>query len=123
MGTIISPIVSLEETYHVKVIGNISAGLPEPKIPPLFLIKDMALESFLTALIAFTINFSLADLFSKKDRYKINTGQELLAAGASNIFGSFFPCFTSGASLARSCVQYNSGGKTQVIVKSILVFF
>jgi solute carrier family 26 protein len=89
-------------------------SLPGPKVPPLFIIKDMLINTFLTALIAFTINYSLADLFSKKQRYKINPTQELFAAGASNVFASFFPCFASGASLARSCVQFNSGGKTQV---------
>lgn len=68
----------------------------------------MILSSFLTAIVAYAINFSLADLFSKKHKYKINTTQELLANGATNIFASFFPCFASGASLARSCVQGTS---------------
>ncbi len=89
--------------------------LPSPSIPPLFIIKDMFMDTFLIAIIAFTINFSMADLFSKKQRYKINPTQELLAAGASNLFASFFSCFASGASLARSSVQFNAGGKTQVI--------
>ena len=40
--------------------------------------------------------------------------QELLAHGISNVFGSFFSCFTSCASLSRSAVQDNQGGKTQI---------
>jgi solute carrier family 26 protein len=76
--------------------------------------KDMVVGSLLMAIVSFLINFSLCDFFSKKDRYKINMTQEFLAFGASNIFSSFFPCFSSGGSLARSCIQYNAGGKTQV---------
>jgi solute carrier family 26 protein len=75
----------------------------------------MLANSFFTALVAFTINFSLADLFAKKRRYNINPSQELLASGLSNVFASFFSCFASGASLARSCVQFNSGGQTQFV--------
>lgn len=113
-GTVISYLSKFSERFHVDVIGNIPAGLPGPTIPPLFLIKDMILQSIITAIIAFAINFSLADLFSKMHRYKINITQELFAYGATNIFSGFFPCFTTGASLARSCVQNNAGGRTQV---------
>ena len=56
----------------------------------------------------------LADLFSKIHKYKINISQELLAYGITNVFSGFFPCFATGASLARSCVQNNAGGRTQV---------
>ena len=53
-------------------------------------------------------------MIARKHKYKINPTQELLAIGASNIFASFFSCFVGGASMARSSVQENSGGKTQV---------
>jgi solute carrier family 26 protein len=83
----------------------------------------MMVHCILIALVSFSINFSLCDLFSKKDRYKINTTQELLAYGSTNVFASFFPCFSTGASLARSCLQYNAGGKTQLvsIVSSLIL--
>ena len=103
---------------------EIIAGLPGPIVPPLFIIKDMITQTILTAIIAFAINFSLADLFSKTHRYKININQELLAYGATNIFSGFFPCFATGASLARSCVQNNAGGRTQVrLIQNLLFFF
>lgn len=113
-GTLISYFFKFGKVYSIDIIGDIPAGLPGPKLPPFFLIKDMVLQSILTAIIAFAINFSLADLFSKVHRYKINVTQELFAYGATNIFSGFFPCFCTGASLARSCVQNNAGGRTQV---------
>lgn len=75
----------------------------------------MIIECFVIAIVSFAINFSLCDLFSKMHRYKINPTQELFAYGASNVFSSFFNCITSGGSLARSCVQNNAGGKTQLV--------
>lgn len=80
----------------------------------MFLIKDMIVQCLIISIIAFAINYSLCDLFSKTHRYKINPTQELFAYGASNIFSSFFLCFVSAGSLGRSLVQNNAGGKSQV---------
>lgn len=84
-------------------------------MPPIELFGDMVVDSFLIAIIAFATNFSLADMLSKKHRYKINVNQELLAYGMSNLGSSFFPCFAGGASLPRTCIQDEAGGKTQVV--------
>jgi MFS superfamily sulfate permease-like transporter len=61
--------------------------------------------------------FSVADMLARKQKYTINPTQELLAIGLSNVFSSFFLCFVGGASMARSSVQENAGGKTQVIIQ------
>ena len=60
------------------------------------------------------LSYSLADTFSKKNNYRIYTTQEIFAYGSVNVFGSFFTCFSSAASLSRSCVQENIGGNSQV---------
>ena len=69
------------------------------------------------------MNFAIVDIFAKKYKYKYNSTQELFAYGASNLFGSFFSCFTTGGSLSRSSVQDSAGGKTQIVsmVSSILI--
>ncbi len=51
----------------------------------------------------------------RKHKYKIDTNKELFALGMANLVGSFFKCFTAGGTLARSVVQEESGGKTQVV--------
>lgn len=40
--------------------------------------------------------------------------QELVAIGISNTVGSFLRCFVTCASVGRTTVQANSGGKSQV---------
>ncbi len=62
----------------------------------------MITSTIFTAIVAFAINFSLADNFARLHRYKIT--QELFAYGTTNIFSGFFPYFATGASLARSRV-------------------
>ncbi|RNA37156.1 solute carrier family 26 member 6-like, partial [Brachionus plicatilis] len=128
-GTLISYVANFNENLNIRVIGPVQAGFPKPRIPPLFLFKDMMVDCFLIAIISFVSNFSLCDVFSKTHRYKINTNQELLAYGTSNVFGSFFSCFVSAGSLSRSLVQNNVGGKTQLaslfsclIVALVLLF-
>ena len=83
-------------------------------MPSLWIYTDVLLSSFIIAAISFAINFSLADGFSKRHKYKIYPSQELLAYGVSNLVCSFFSCFPSGASLPRSTLQDNAGAKTQV---------
>jgi MFS superfamily sulfate permease-like transporter len=80
-------------------------------------------DCILVAIIAFTINFSVADIYAKEFKYSINSTQELFASGISNVFASFFFCFTGCASLSRTCVQVTSGGRTQMvsIISSILL--
>ena len=85
-------------------------------MPSFGIINDVILHAFIIAAISFAINFSLADGFSKKHKYKINPSQEIFAYGVSNLSASFFSCFPSGASLPRSTVQDSAGAKTQVIL-------
>ena len=51
--------------------------------------------------------------------------QEFLALGVSHIWSSFFSCFPVAASVPRSAVQENAGGKTQIVsvVNIIIILF
>ena len=117
--------MKLNSKYGVKIVGDIPSGFPNPVVPPLWVISDIYIETITIAIISFAMNFSIADTFSKKYQYKINASQELFAYGLSNLFGSFFSCFTTGGSLSRSSVQDSAGGKTQIvsIVSAILLVF
>jgi MFS superfamily sulfate permease-like transporter len=101
---------------------------------------DVIPDAIVISIVAFATSISIADLYSRlkiwkwnffdwslfffnlffknpknrKHKYKIDTNKELFALGMSNLVGSFFKCFTAGGTLARSVVQEESGGKTQV---------
>jgi solute carrier family 26, other len=123
IGTVCSYFLKLDSKYEVKTVGIIPKGFPKPSIPPLWIIQDIIVETITISIISFAMNFAIVDIFSKKYKYKYNSVQELFAYGASNLFGSFFSCFTTGGSLSRSSVQDSAGGKTQIvsIISAILI--
>ena len=62
--------------------------------------------------------------------YKINTNQELVALGMSNLIGSFFQSYPVTGGLSRSAVNDESGAKSGIsaiisafIVALIMIFF
>ncbi|XP_069694459.1 prestin-like [Periplaneta americana] len=113
-GTLISTYCGLEEEYNLKPVGDIPTGLPIPTPPPFSLFPTVAVDSLTITLVAYTIAMSLALIFAQKHNYEVDSNQELLAQGASNIVASFFSCMPITASLSRSLVQETVGGRTQL---------
>lgn len=123
VGTLVSMFCSLHVNYNVTVIGEVPTGLPEAVAPPFALIPNLLVDGLVIAIVAFSVNMSMASIFARKLNYSIDANQELLASGASNILGSFFSCLPFSASLSRSLIQQAVGGKTQLasLVSCILL--
>ncbi|XP_012935752.1 prestin isoform X2 [Aplysia californica] len=123
LGTVISHFVKLEETYEVKIVGDIPVGIPEPNLKAFAFLSRVVSDAIAIAIVAFAISVSMAKIFAKKHEYEVDSNQELLAYGLCNIFSSFFSSFVSAVSLSRSLVQENVGGRTQVtgLVSSALL--
>ncbi|KAG8239970.1 hypothetical protein J437_LFUL018567 [Ladona fulva] len=88
--------------------------LPAPSLPAFPLVPKVLVPALVISIIAFSITISMASIFARKLNYEIDGTQELLASGVSNIFGSFFMCLPFAASLSRSLIQEDVGGKTQI---------
>ncbi|XP_065352120.1 prestin-like [Cloeon dipterum] len=114
IGTVLSISFDLGPLHGVKCVGNIPRGLPSPSFPAFWLLPDVIFHSFPIALVGFTITLSMASILAKKGHYKINANQEFLACGCGNLFASGFSCVPFAASLSRSLIQQNVGGKTQI---------
>lgn len=112
-GTLLSKYLDVEHKYNLSSVGKIPIGLPTPQLPPFYLIPDLILDGLLISIVAFSINISMASILAKK-KYKVDSNQELLASGVSNIFASFFSCIPFASSLSRSLIQLQVGGKTQL---------
>ncbi|XP_054007384.1 solute carrier family 26 member 6-like isoform X1 [Hylaeus anthracinus] len=113
-GTLTSKYLGLSKEYNIQDVGNIPTGLPSPAIPTFDLLHLVAIDSIAITMVSYTITISMALIFAQKLKYKINSNQELLAMGMSNIFGSFFSCMPVSASLSRSLIQQTVGGRTQI---------
>lgn len=78
------------------------------------LVREVGVDSFIIAMVSYTISVSMALIFATKLNYEIDFNQELLAMGVGNMVGSCFSCMPFAASLSRSAIQEASGGKTQL---------
>ncbi|CAK1589990.1 unnamed protein product [Parnassius mnemosyne] len=123
IGTLVSRYASLKEQFGITLVGHIPTGLPEPEVPPVELFTSIALDAFTITMVTYTISMSMALIFASKEKYEIDANQELLAIGASNVFGSFFCCAPLCASLSRSYIQYQAGSKTAItsVVSAMLI--
>ncbi|XP_055706150.1 solute carrier family 26 member 10-like isoform X1 [Phlebotomus papatasi] len=113
-GTLVSTHWNLGKDWNVKTIGNIPLGFPTLTPPKFSLVGSIATDSFIIAIVSYTVTVSMALIFAQKLQYKIRFNQELLAMGVGNVFGSFFQCIPFCASLSRSAIQQTVGGRTQV---------
>ncbi|VIO91440.1 Uncharacterized protein BM_BM7445 [Brugia malayi] len=112
--TIFSVYMDLKSNYGVKVVDYIPQGIPTPSLPNFDLIPYLLNDAFAIAIISYMFVVSMAKLFAKKRRYKIDPTQDLYAVGLMHTLSSFFPIFPAGGSLSRSAVCEQSGANTQL---------
>ncbi|OCT95763.1 hypothetical protein XELAEV_18013450mg [Xenopus laevis] len=105
---------SLDSRYNVQIVGSIPAGFPAPKLPSLKVIPKIVGDTIAITFVGYALSVSLAMIYAEKHRYSIDSNQELLAHGISNIVSSLFTCFPSSATLATTNILESAGGHTQL---------
>ncbi|XP_011873653.1 PREDICTED: solute carrier family 26 member 6-like isoform X2 [Vollenhovia emeryi] len=122
-GTLVSRYCDLPKIYNIETVGHIPTGLPKPEVPSFELLPLVLVDSIAITMVSYTITISMALIFAQKLSYDIDSNQELLAMGFSNVMGSFFSCMPISASLSRSLIQQTVGGRTQIasIVSCLLL--
>uniref|UniRef100_H2YJM2 STAS domain-containing protein n=1 Tax=Ciona savignyi TaxID=51511 RepID=H2YJM2_CIOSA len=115
VGTGVSYGADLAGNFGVQIIGEIPSGLPVPQVPPVDKFSSIVGSAIPIAIIGYAVAVSMAKIFGGTFGYKISPNQELVAYGVANITSSFFFCFPAFPSMSRSCVQVDSGGKTQLV--------
>ncbi|KAM5234301.1 solute carrier family 26 member 6 isoform 1-T1 [Hipposideros larvatus] len=106
--------VGLKHRFGVDVVGHIPAGLAPPVAPSPQLFAKLVGNAFTIAVVGFAIAISLGKIFALRHGYRVDSNQELVALGLSNLIGGFFQCFPVSCSMSRSLVQESTGGNTQV---------
>ncbi|KAM8930810.1 solute carrier family 26 member 6-like [Pelodytes ibericus] len=114
VSTGISYGVGLQEKYGIEKVGNIPIGLQVPVLPKFSYFGDIVGNAFAIAVVGYAITISLGKVFASKHGYKVDSNQELIAIGFSNLFGSFFQSFAISASVSRSLLQESTGCNSQM---------
>lgn len=100
----------------VSVVGEVPRGLPDLSLPALDLesIRALAPAALVVAFVGFIESISVAKTVAAREKYKIDSNQELKALGLANVAAAFFSGFPVAGSFSRTAVQYQSGGRTQM---------
>ncbi|MGD2053546.1 MAG: SulP family inorganic anion transporter [Gammaproteobacteria bacterium] len=117
IGMIIGSIIAVffkNYTDGIQLVGEIPAHLPPLSSPDFTFstIQTLAPEAFAVALLGLIEAVSISRAVATKSNQRINSNQEFIGQGISNIFGSFFSSYAGSGSFTRSGINYASGAKT-----------
>ncbi len=98
----------------IKLVGEIPAQLPPLSSPDFSFetIKMLAPEAFAVALLGLIEAVSISRAVATKSSQRIDSNQEFVGQGLSNMFGSFFSSYAGSGSFTRSGINYEAGAKT-----------
>lgn len=108
----------------IKTVGALDASFPPFSMPDFSLtaIKQALFPATIIAILALTEAVAIARSVAVKSDQRIDSNQEFVGQGLSNIAGSFFSGYASSGSFNRSGVNYASGAKTPLAAAMSAVF-
>lgn len=117
IGLIVGSLVALmfnAQESGINLVGQIPAHLPPLSLPDFSLttIKQLAPEAFAVALLGLIEAVSISRSVASKSNQRINSNQEFIGQGLSNVVGSFFSSYAGSGSFTRSGINYAAGAKT-----------
>lgn len=100
----------------ILTVGNIPTGLPIPNIPSVSLndIQSLIVPALAIMVVGYANTIATARAFAAKNDDNINTTQEFLGLGLSNIASGLFSGIPVSASGARTAVNHTAKAKTQM---------
>jgi len=106
--------VWLGDTHIIETVGKIPSNLPPFRIPDFNYANMKMLNSgaFILATLGLVEAAAISRSIALHTRQNLNTNQEFVSQGISNVVSSFFSCYTSSSSFTRSSINFQSGAKT-----------
>ena len=98
----------------IETVGNIPNHLPPFKVPNFNWewMSKLIPGSIILALLGLVEAISISRAVALHSHQKLDSNQEFIGQGLSNIIPSFFSCYASSGSFTRSGVNYQAGAKT-----------
>ena len=105
------------EKQGVAALGEVPAGLPEFHFAVFDLdtYRDIFADAAALMLISFTSGVLTAKSFARRNRYDIDSNQEMIAFGAANILTGLGQGFPVTGADSRTAVNNAMGGKSQLV--------
>lgn len=101
-------------TDSILYVGEMPSGFPPFAVPEFegSTIRSVFTDSLALALLGLIQSAAIARSIANKSGQRLDSNQEFVSQGLSNIVGSFFNNYMSGASFTRSALNYQAGAKT-----------
>ncbi|KAI1310287.1 hypothetical protein EDD11_003756 [Mortierella claussenii] len=99
---------------RISILKTVPSGLPHPEVPSVTsdIFSEIVPKLFAIALATILEHIAISKAFARRNRYQIDTNQELLTLGLANITASFFGAYTVTGSFSRSAVKFQCGVKS-----------
>ncbi|TQV74341.1 SulP family inorganic anion transporter [Denitrobaculum tricleocarpae] len=104
------------EEHGVQFVQSVPTGIPQFAAPSFSLddLRTLSSGAFALALIGLLEAVSIARAIALKSKQPLDSNQEIIGQGLSNIGGSFFSAYLGSGSFTRSALNYESGARTPV---------
>lgn len=112
-GSVLSLALNGRE-HGVRLVGSLPGHLPPFSLPDLSAanIRDLAPAALAVSMLGLAEAVSIARSVATRSLQRIDSNQEFIGQGLSNMVGSFFSSYASSGSFTRTGVNYDAGAKT-----------
>ena len=102
------------QNHGVQLVGPLPAHLPPLSHPDLSLrsLRLLAPGALAMAMLGLTEAVSIARSVAARTHQRIDSNQEFIGQGLSNVIGSFFSAYASSGSFTRTGVNHQAGART-----------
>jgi SulP family sulfate permease len=125
LSTIASYLVG-GESVGLRLVGEVPNALPSFHVPVFDYesLPQLLQTALAIAILGLMSALAIARSIAQQAGQEIDSNQEFIGQGLSNIVGGFFSCYTGAGSFTRSGVNFDAGAKTPLsaIFASILLF-
>jgi len=116
-GSLVAAVLNLifgKERTGITTLGALPFGLPPLSTPDLSLgtLRQLLPIAIALTILSLTEAMSIARAIAIKTEQRIDSNQEFIGQGLSNIAGSFFSAYPSSGSFNRSGLNLDSGART-----------
>lgn len=127
VGSVAAAILNAEygsDATGIRTVGALVASFPPLSLPDFSFgaIRQTLFPATIIAILALTEAVAIARSVAIKSDQRIDSNQEFIGQGLSNIAGSFFSGYAASGSFNRSGVNYASGAKTPLAAALSAVF-
>jgi SulP family sulfate permease len=122
-GTLVTLLLG-SKSLTIPVVGEMPRGLPSFHVPDFKYqyIKELIPGAFAVAMLGAIEVISISRTIATYSKQRLDSNQEFIGLGLSNIVGGFFSCYAGSGSFTRSGLNYASGAKTPVAAMAAALF-